>query len=86
MDLLKERHEGAVKSVFFGALPQGRPTWDEQSVTVLGNASAGHMDCSDSAPYELQRHPAHPCRDPRLSVRGGDAALSSSSPAGAESR
>ncbi len=36
-------------------LEKGRPAWDEQTVVLLGNATAGHMDCSDNAPYELQR-------------------------------
>ncbi len=36
-------------------LEKGRPAWDEHTVALLGNASAGHTDCSDNAPYELQR-------------------------------
>ena len=36
-------------------LEKGRPAWeDAQTVALLGNASAGHMDCSANAPYELQ--------------------------------
>ncbi len=36
-------------------LEKGRPAWDEQTVVPIGNASAGHMDCSDNAPYEIRR-------------------------------
>ncbi len=36
-------------------LEKGRPAWDEQTVALLGQASAGHMDCSDNAPYEIRR-------------------------------
>ncbi len=34
---------------------KGRPAWDDQTVRYLANASAGHMDCTENAPYEIRR-------------------------------
>jgi hypothetical protein len=34
---------------------KGRPAWDDRTVRYLGPATAGHMDCSENAPYEIRQ-------------------------------